>query len=192
MGLELAEQVRSGQLPEPETIFVPVGSAGTAAGLLLGLRLAGLSSRLLAVAVTRAPTTWPLTVAALANAGARLLSRPGMPGGAPSLSASDVRVLSKWLRKGYSRPTLKGEQATAMLQETEGLALDPTYTAKTVAALIDLRQRGELGEGPVLYWHTYNAVPLPPAKGTDDLSRLPPPLRRILRRTAAVGQGSEA
>ena len=33
--------------------------------------------------------------------------------------------------------------------------LDPVYTAKAMAALIALRERGAFGGGPVLYWHTY-------------------------------------
>ena len=49
---ELAEQVRAGALPEPESIYVAVGTGGTQAGLTLGLRLAGLRSRLLGVLVT--------------------------------------------------------------------------------------------------------------------------------------------
>src|SRR5262249_17983196 len=41
-GLELAEQVRAGLLPEPAAVFAALGSGGTVAGLLAGLRLGGL------------------------------------------------------------------------------------------------------------------------------------------------------
>jgi D-cysteine desulfhydrase len=51
--------VRAGELPEPETIVLAVGSGGTAAGLALGLGLAGLRSKIVGVAITRAPTSWP-------------------------------------------------------------------------------------------------------------------------------------
>src|SRR3990172_6728721 len=44
--LELAQQIKEGQLPEPPHILLPLGSGGTAAGLMLGLRVAGLRSRL--------------------------------------------------------------------------------------------------------------------------------------------------
>ncbi len=40
------------------------------------------------------------------------------------------------------------------------MTLDPVYTAKTVAALLDLNAGGALGEGPVLYWHTYSSPAL--------------------------------
>ncbi|MFI5427027.1 pyridoxal-phosphate dependent enzyme [Aeromicrobium sp. UC242_57] len=49
--LEIAAQVEAGVMPEPATIVTAVGSGGTAAGLLLGLRLAGLSTRVLGVVV---------------------------------------------------------------------------------------------------------------------------------------------
>ncbi len=49
--LEIAEQVRAGLLPEPATVVTAVGSGGTAAGLTLGLRMAGLRSRVLGVVV---------------------------------------------------------------------------------------------------------------------------------------------
>ncbi len=49
--IELAEQVGAGELPEPSHIVVALGSGGTAAGLLAGLKLAGLRSRLVCVLV---------------------------------------------------------------------------------------------------------------------------------------------
>src|SRR5690606_21882622 len=49
--LELAAQVRAGQLPEPDLIYVPLGTCGTAAGLVAGLRIAGLRTRVVAVRV---------------------------------------------------------------------------------------------------------------------------------------------
>jgi D-cysteine desulfhydrase len=51
-GLELAEQVRAGELPEPAAIVVPLGSGGTVAGLVAGLALAGLATRVIAIRVT--------------------------------------------------------------------------------------------------------------------------------------------
>ena len=76
-GLELAAQVREGLLPEPKAIVLPVGSGGTAAGLALGLGIAGLQSKVVGVAVTRAPTTWAITVKRLAIETASLLRKRG-------------------------------------------------------------------------------------------------------------------
>jgi D-cysteine desulfhydrase len=169
--LELAEQVMAGELPEPETIVVPLGSAGTAAGIMLGLRIAGMQTRVIGVAVTRAPTVWRVSVARLANAAGRLLVRRGA-GAVPTVRRADIDVVRAWLGPGYGKPSEKGRKAIATLAETEGLVLDPVYTAKTMSALIDLRGSGAL-QGPVLYWHTYNAVAEPPEFTRDDYLKLP-------------------
>lgn len=175
--LELAEQIAEGQMPEPAAIFVPLGSAGTAAGLLLGLRLAGLRSRLIAVAVTRAPTAWATSVVRLANSTARLLERRGAPS-LPRFEAAEVEVVRRWLGKGFGWPSDEGARAQAMLAETEGLLLEPVYTAKTVAALIDIVGSGGV-VNPALYWHTYNAVAEPPPCTPEECMKLPPALRRF-------------
>ena len=49
---ELREQIAAGEMPEPDWIFGPMGSGGTVAGLVLGAKLAGLRSRIVAVLVS--------------------------------------------------------------------------------------------------------------------------------------------
>ncbi len=181
--LELAQQVSEGLLPEPEAIYVPLGSAGTAAGLALGLKIAGLKSRLVAVAVTRAPTAWAFSVVRLANASARLLERRAGQK-VPRVRSSEVAVDRGWLGGGFGKPLPAGQEAMSMLEETEGLKLEPVYTAKTVAALIGAARDGSL-PGTVLYWHTYNALTNAPSFGPEDCEKLPPALRRFCR--AALG-----
>jgi hypothetical protein len=65
---ELAEQVASGALPAPREIYVPVGSGGTLAGLMLGARLAGLDTRVVGVLVTDLLPPSPARLARLARA----------------------------------------------------------------------------------------------------------------------------
>ncbi|MDO8616305.1 MAG: pyridoxal-phosphate dependent enzyme [Dehalococcoidia bacterium] len=179
--LELAAQIDAGELPEPDTILAPLGSAGTAAGLLLGLRIAGLRSRLLPVAITRAPTAWAVAVARRANAAARLLTRRGARLDIEPFRGRDVQVSRDWLSPGFGRASFAGEEARVMLRECEGLELDSTYTAKTMAALIHLRRSGAL-PGRVLYWHTYNAIaPAPPEPAREDRERLPAEFQRFLQ-----------
>jgi hypothetical protein len=64
-----------------------------------------------------------------------------------------------------------------LLEDLEELHLDAVYNAKSMSALIDLSHEGQL-PGPVLFWNTYNAIPLPdpdPALA----ARLPRSLRRV-------------
>jgi D-cysteine desulfhydrase len=176
---ELADQIAAKELPEPKTIVVALGSAGTAAGLALGLRLAGLSSRLVAVRVSDVVTLNAQTVARLANATAQLLRRRGADLPSVVVAPDDITVVSDWLGPGYGHPTPEGERARALLRERHGLSLDLTYTAKTVAALLALLEDGRL-EGPTLYWHTYNALPPPfPEPRPDAYRRLPKTFHRF-------------
>jgi len=186
--LELADQVAAGELPEPAHIFVALGSAGTAAGLLLGLRLAGLRSRLEPVLVSDLTPLSSKKVAGLANRTARLLRQRGAPLPRGEIAPEEVTVLSDWLGDGYGHSTLAGSRAEDLLRETEGLELEGVYTAKTMSALVGLVEAGELREGPVLYWHTYNALPLPFGTPTEeDLRRLPRAFRDLALRNMEMG-----
>ncbi len=154
---ELADDIRGGLLPQPRAILLPLGSNGSAAGLLLGLRLAHLDTSVVAVQVSDTPTVGAGGVARLANATARLLRRRGASIPLVSFRPDDLTVISDAETRRYGHPTAKGEEAKNLLSRLEGLTLDSTYTAKTVAALIE---RADL-PGPLLYWHTLNAHPLP-------------------------------
>ncbi len=74
-GLELAEQVKQGVIPEPDKIFVPIGSAGTAAGLLLGVELAGLKNKIMGICVSLPIATNKSRVVKLAQNTLKLLQK---------------------------------------------------------------------------------------------------------------------
>jgi D-cysteine desulfhydrase len=59
---------------------------------------------------------------------------------------------------GYGHRTPEAERARALIGEREGLELEPVYTAKAMAGLLQLREEGAFGRGPVLFWHTHNAL----------------------------------
>jgi D-cysteine desulfhydrase len=154
--LELADQVSSGDLPEPSHVVVALGSGGTAAGLAAGLRIAGLRTRVLGVVVNDRTPVDARTVARLASRTLALLRRRGADPGVKAVAAADLSSERAWLGAGYGHRTPAAEHARDLARRREGLVLDPVYTAKAMAALIALRERGSF-DGPVLYWHTYGA-----------------------------------
>ena len=156
--LELGEQVRAGELPEPTHAVMALGSGGTAAGLLLGLRLAGLRARVVAVLVNDGIRLNARVIAHLARRSERLLRRRGASFPNLSLGPGDLTVDTGSLGAGYGHRTPEAESARELLAEREELHLEPVYTAKAMAALLRLREEGAFGEGPVLYWHTHNAL----------------------------------
>jgi D-cysteine desulfhydrase len=160
--LELARQVDAGELPEPSHVVVALGSGGTAAGLVLGLRLAGLRTRVVAVLVSDKLRLSGRTVARLARRTLALLRRRGAAVPDISISAADLDVETRWLGAGYGHPIPEAERARE-LAAREGLTLEPVYTGKAMAALLALRGEGAFAPGPVLFWATHGdpATPRP-------------------------------
>jgi D-cysteine desulfhydrase len=148
--LELAEQVVRGELPEPGTVVVPVGSGGTVAGLALGLSLAGLNAKVLGVVVNDALDLSAPALSALAGRTAELLVARGAPG--PFEMGSDcITVRTDWLGSTYGDPTPASVRMVAAGARA-GLDLEPVYTGKALAAIADL---GGRLPGPVLWVNTH-------------------------------------
>ena len=148
--LEIADQVRAGELPEPGTVVVPVGSGGTLAGLALGLRLAGLRTRVLGVVVNDALRLDAVSTARLAERTSRLLRERGA-GDLPVVTAADVDARPDWLGRCYGDPTPESVRAVTDAAGL-GVTLEPVYTGKALAALRDL---GTRLPGPVLWIQTH-------------------------------------
>jgi D-cysteine desulfhydrase len=154
--LELADQVARNELPEPAHVVVALGSGGTSAGLLAGMRLAGLRSRLVCVRVSDVAPVGARKVARLARRSVAMLRRHGVDASGPAPSPAQLQIKDGWLGTGYGQATPEGERARRILRERAGVELDPVYTGKAVAAMLELNRRGAFGAGPVLYWHTYS------------------------------------
>ncbi len=176
-GLELADQVAAGELPEPSRVVVALGSAGTAAGLALGLRLGGLKSRLVAVQIGRSGLPDPAVK--LANKAAKLLRERGAQIGGIEIGPADFDVINDCVGEGYGYATPDGERAIDLLKEKDGIEIEPTYTAKAAAASLKLAESAGPNE-TILYWHTFNALPVPlPDPGPDYCRKLPRPFHRF-------------
>ncbi|MFN8162184.1 MAG: pyridoxal-phosphate dependent enzyme [Solirubrobacterales bacterium] len=160
-GLELGRQVAAGEVPEPSHVVVALGSGGTAAGLLLGLRLAGLRSRLVAVSVNDLTPLGPRALSRLASRTQRLLQRHNSgPLPRVALGPGDLDVATGWLGEGYGHETAAGAAAIEALGP-DRVSLEPVYTAKAAAALLEINSAGGFGAGPVLFWQTHRP-PKPP------------------------------
>ncbi len=143
---ELHTQLARG--PRIDHIVCTSGSGGTHAGLLAGLF--GLDARIpvTGINVRRQKQEQEDMVHDLAN---RTASRIG----APEVPRSSVTCLDDYLGDGYSLPTRGMVEAVQMLARTEAILLDPVYTGKAMAGLIDLIRSGTLQAGQnVLFLHT--------------------------------------
>jgi D-cysteine desulfhydrase len=157
--LELAMQVESKMAALPEAIFVAAGTCGTAAGLLLGLRLAGVKTRIVGVQVAPGMISNHKAILGLARKTLRLMRRndPAVPD--VMLSFEDISFKNNHFGIGYGYPTEAGRSAMKLMADMEGVQLDATYTAKTFGALVECA-KGTSAGGPLLFWHTFNSVDL--------------------------------
>ncbi len=157
--LELADQIRAGPAPRPAAIFTAYGSAGTAAGLMVGLRLAGLEIPVYPVRVVAAALGSAARLARLCRDTAGYLGARGVPvpGG---FRARDMRILSGYVGGGYGHVTPEGREALQVAAE-DGIRLETTYTAKAMAGLLDHVQGRGPGWRHVLLWNTFGARPVP-------------------------------
>ncbi|MFF3691304.1 1-aminocyclopropane-1-carboxylate deaminase/D-cysteine desulfhydrase [Streptomyces sp. NPDC002187] len=155
VALELAAQVADGVLPEPSHVVTAVGSGGTAAGLALGLRLAGLRTRVVGVVVNDTLRLDDRAVVALADRTEGLLRRRGANLPPTRVVPAEVTMVRDWLGPGYGHATAEGDSAQRLASESGLMELDPVYTAKALAALLAMSADGRLGTGPVLFLHTH-------------------------------------
>jgi D-cysteine desulfhydrase family pyridoxal phosphate-dependent enzyme len=143
---EIAQQCRANQV-EPQAIFCAAGSCGTLAGLTLGADIVGLNARLIGVSVSRAVADRVGRTVELMRAAAGLLGTP-LPGRRPE-------VRNEQVGEGYGLPTEASREALNLMARTEGILLDPVYTAKAFAALVGMARKAELDPSrPVVFVHT--------------------------------------
>jgi len=154
---ELAEQIQAGVLERPSEIYLPVGTGGTYVGLVLGLRLAGIPSRVVGVLVTDILPPSPARLARAAKAALRRLRRadPSIP--ELALGPGDFPVTPGQVGPGYGASTPAAEQAVRAALDA-GLGLETTYTGKCLAEIRDRAGRGALDRGPILFWNTFSSV----------------------------------
>lgn len=173
LGLEIAEDVAAGRIPEPDQVFLAAGSGGNAAGLWLGLRLAGLATEVVAVRVGPHFLVNPARLGRLAWGAAALLPETGVPLRFPP---DGLRVEGGFAAPGYGTASPAAEAAIAEAAGV-GLALERTYTGRALAACLAAARGGSTGAN-VLFVNTKSQVPLPP----------PPPLPDALRALLTPGK----
>jgi D-cysteine desulfhydrase len=158
-GLELAMQLERNELPLPQAIFVAAGTCGTMAGLLLGLKLAKVETRIMGVQVAPGLFTNKKALLNLIRRTLRLMRRHDKSVPAVSICPDEIIIEEGHLGQGYGHPTDAARSALTFLAETEGIPLDLTYTAKAFGALLKYI-KDEPEKEPVLFWNTFNSVDL--------------------------------
>jgi D-cysteine desulfhydrase len=137
-----------------DDIVVASGSAGTHAGLLVGLSSSSGRIPLTGINVRRPRAEQEGNVHKLAVDAASFI-------GAPTPARTSVVALDEWVGPGYSLPTDEMIEAVRLFARLEGVLLDPVYTGKAAAGLIGLARRKHFKQdAKVLFVHTGGAPSL--------------------------------
>jgi L-cysteate sulfo-lyase len=152
--LELAEQANSVGL-DIDLLVHATGSTGTQAGLLAGLEGSRAGIPVLGIGVRAPRPVQEEKVFALAARTAELLGVPG------AVTRERVVANCDYVGAGYGLPTPGMMEALELVARTEGILLDPVYSGKAMAGLLDLIRKGQFAKGQnIVFLHTGGAVGL--------------------------------
>ena len=173
-GLELARQLRDGEWPCPDRIYIATGTMGSTAGLALGLAAAGLSTEVHAVCVVDERFGNPVMLDRLIQKTALMLNRldPSFDKGMAKKAKLVWR--GEFLAGGYAVFDERISDAVEFARDNLGLALETTYTGKAMAAMLHDLQLPTYDGEQYLFWNTHNSRELPvTADKPDSLENIP-------------------
>lgn len=167
---ELRRDVERGLLPEPDVVYLAMGTMGSAAGLALGFAALGMKTRVVAVRASSPGTSSAARLQAMLSATSAYLRAidPSFP--EVDVARCAVTIAGGQLGRGYALPTREGLAAIEVARAAAGLSLEPTYTGKALAALI--ADAPTLARQVVLFWNTQSSRALD--VGDGDTRAVPP------------------
>jgi len=152
---------------QPDWIVFASSSGGTQAGLVAGAKLFGFKGKVLGISVDEPEGELKERVASLSNATTDAL------GEKTNILAQDILVIDSYIGAGYGIMGASEIEAIRLFARTEGLLLDPVYTGRAAAGMIDLIRQGYFkSDETVLFWHTGGT----PALFSDRYTNLVDPL----------------
>jgi D-cysteine desulfhydrase family pyridoxal phosphate-dependent enzyme len=130
-------------------IVFGTSSGGTHAGLVLGQRVFGYQGKVLGISIDE-PEEWLKTrVSALASDASEKM------GERINFTRDEVLASEEYCKAGYGVLTDAEREAVKLFANYEGLLLDPVYTGRAAAGMIDLIRKGFFNKGEtILFWHT--------------------------------------
>lgn len=149
LGYAYAVEELMAQKVEADWIVFGTSSGGTHAGLVLGQRLFGYSGKILGISIDETETWLKSHVSDLATRASEKL------GESHQFTPEDVLATDAYCKAGYGVLTEAEREAVNLFARHEGLLLDPVYTGRAAAGLIDLIKQGFFKKDDrVLFWNT--------------------------------------
>jgi len=151
---ELDSQLKERKLSVDRVVFAS-SSFGTQAGLCVGSKAIGFTPQIAAIAIDSSRAELQAGVAAIARA---TIQRLGLD---LSLTPEEVVAYDGYLGAGYAVMGELEREAISLMARSEGILLDPVYTGRAMAGLIDLIRKREFGKDEtIVFWHTGGSAAL--------------------------------
>jgi len=145
---ELIQQLEDSNI-KADYVVLANGGGGTQAGLTLGSKYAKANYQIIGISVLNTGEQAQLTTTAQANATAEYLGLSAL------IDRDDVEVYGDYVGEGYGIPTEQCIDAIRLVAQTEAIYLDPVYTGKAMAGLIDLIKKGHFKPtDSIIFLHT--------------------------------------
>jgi 1-aminocyclopropane-1-carboxylate deaminase/D-cysteine desulfhydrase-like pyridoxal-dependent ACC family enzyme len=171
---ELKEQIEQGHLPEPDYIYVPCGSKGTAVGLLLGCTASGLTSKVVAVVVEPADKSlFEQELKQFFHATNKLLHELDPSFDFYEFPSQNLIINHEFRGPNYAVFSEEGAEARELMSHAEEIALDGTYMAKAFACMVDDSKQSDFKDKVILLWNTYCGLDFKEQLEAVDYHQLP-------------------
>ena len=158
--VELGKQMAEVGLSEFDRIVLASSSGGTQAGLAFGAAVTKSKTQVLGISVDETKESLQKIVSDLTRSCGRLLESKFY------LNPEEIAVCADYSEPGYAVLTDAEKAAIEIFARREGILLDPVYTGRAAAGMLDLIRKGEIRAGErILFWHTGGAPALFPYAG---------------------------
>ena len=152
--VEMEEQAEAMGI-RPDYLFHGTGTGSTLAGLAAGKVLTGSPVTICSINVSPKPLSHYQKIADMGTEALRYL------GCDQTVTVEDLHFDQSYFAPGYEKPNAASTEAIKLLARTEGIFLDPVYTGKGFAGMLDYIRTGRVAKGStVVFWHTGGATAL--------------------------------
>lgn len=139
----------------PDFLFHGTGTGSTLAGLAAGRALVDAPVTICSINVSPKPQSHYQKIADMATEALRYL------GSSKTVTVEELHFDQSYFAPGYEKPSAAATEAIKLLARTEGILLDPVYTGKAFAGMLDYIRTGRVPQGStVVFWHTGGATAL--------------------------------
>ena len=153
-GLEALGQAEAASMTAPfDAIVVPSATGGTQAGLIAACARHSPATRVAGMVVSRSAAELRPAIAGMVRDLGPMIARDSTRADASTRAAVDIDLDESPLGTGYGRATLAAAEAAEVLARSEGILVDPIYTAKALAGLLAKVRAGAWDGQRILFWH---------------------------------------